>query len=140
MVSGLESQQRVQFNADFAIRARVDIALFQIVVGNLLDNALKYSPAGSPVALSVVESENAVHVRVNDHGKGIPEELVQNLFLRYIRGSSQGDIPGTGLGLYIVRKIARLHGGEVCLERNAQGSCCFRVTFPRQPVTDSPNP
>ncbi|AWI80975.1 hypothetical protein CEW87_17365 [Parazoarcus communis] len=140
VVSGIESQQRVQFNADFAIRARVDIALFQIVVGNLLDNALKYSPAGSPVALSVVESENAVHVRVDDHGKGVPEELVQSLFLRYIRGSSQGDIPGTGLGLYIVRKIAHLHGGEVSLERNAHGGCCFRVTFPRQPVADSPNP
>ncbi|PLX70227.1 MAG: hypothetical protein C0607_20135 [Azoarcus sp.] len=139
VVNGLESQQRVQFNAGVGIRARVDIALFQIVVGNLLDNALKYSPAGSPVALSVVESENAVHVRVDDHGKGVPEELVKNLFLRYIRGSSLGDIPGTGLGLYIVRKIARLHGGEVCLDRNAHGGCCFTVTFPRQPVADSPN-
>jgi len=140
IISGLESQQRVQFSGSVAIRARVDIALFQLVIGNLLDNALKYSPAGSPVTLSIVESESAVDVRVDDHGKGIPEELVQKLFLRYIRGEAQGDIPGTGLGLYIVRKITHLHGGEVSLERNAHGGCCFWVTFPRNPVPASPNP
>ena len=79
---------------------------------NLLDNALKYSPADTPVHLRAQVREGWLHLEVTDQGQGIPADQLQHLTTRYFRGRNVGQIPGLGLGLHLVRTIAELHGGR----------------------------
>ncbi len=79
---------------------------------NLLDNALKYSPADSPVHLRAQVQDGWLHLEVQDQGQGIPADQLQHITTRYFRGRNVGQIPGLGLGLHLVRTIAELHGGR----------------------------
>lgn len=93
-------------------------------VSNVLDNAIKYS--GNRVDVSVeIDAPDTEHValRVRDHGVGIPPEQLKRIFKRFYRvpGRSLGKVKGTGLGLYIVRAIARAHGGKVFAHSGGEG-------------------
>ncbi len=104
--------------------------LLEVMLANLVDNALKYSPAETQVAVRVRPGAPTAVLEVCDQGPGIPPTLRPILFGRYVRGADVGDIPGTGLGLYLVRRIARWHGGEVeCRDLDA-GRHCLLVTLP----------
>lgn len=104
--------------------------LLEVMLANLVDNALKYSPPETQVAVRVRAGGPAVVLEVCDQGPGIPPALRPILFDRYVRGADVGDIPGTGLGLYLVRRIARWHEGEVeCRDPDAGGACLL-VTLP----------
>jgi len=92
--------------------ARADEALVRHILGNLLTNAVKYSAAGTPVALSVSRSEGEVVFEVEDHGIGIPEADRARLFIPFHRGKNAANIVGTGLGLVIVRRCVERHGGK----------------------------
>lgn len=90
------------------------------VLINLIDNGIKYTPAGGSVSISVVVEENIVRISVSDTGPGIPAESIPRLFERFYRvdtGRSR-DEGGTGLGLAIVKHIVQLHGGTVRVENN----------------------
>jgi signal transduction histidine kinase len=94
------------------------------VLGNLLDNAIKYSRAGAEVAVSIdreteLDTDWAL-VRVRDTGFGIPAQDLPEVFERYKRGSNAGHIPGEGLGLASVRQLVQLHGGRVAVQ-SAEG-------------------
>lgn len=107
--------------------------LIEVLLANLVDNALKYSPEDTQVTVTLGITRQAAFLEVRDRGPGIPPPLRPILFDRYVRGQNVGDIPGAGLGLYLVRRIARWHDGEVeCLEREA-GGACLRVTLPLSP-------
>jgi two-component system sensor histidine kinase MprB len=86
-------------------------------IGNLLDNAAKWSPIGGQVELAV--SDGVVTVR--DHGPGIAEEDLPYVFDRFYRARAARGMPGSGLGLAIVRQVAEAHGGDVVAERAAGG-------------------
>ncbi len=94
-------------------------------VTNLLDNAVKYSPGGVRIEVEL-ETPNSEHVvlRVRDHGVGIPEEELKRIFKRFYRVRQKGRprMKGTGLGLFIVRSIARNHGGRVFAESEGAGT------------------
>lgn len=98
---------------------RADPALLERVVENLVSNAVKYTPAGTPVSVSSAEAEDGtVEVAVTDRGPGIPEGDLRHLGDRFFRG---GDVNtrrtrGTGLGLALVREILRLHGSDLHIE------------------------
>jgi signal transduction histidine kinase len=111
-----------------------DPLLLQVLLSNLIDNALKYGPADCPVRVSAATDPGAstVTLRVQDQGPGIAPALRPHLFKRYVRGEDLGDIPGAGLGLYLVRRIAEQHGGTVALEPGERGAC-FRVELPLAP-------
>jgi len=94
--------------------------LFQLMV-NLLDNALKYSPAGAEVEVVLELAESGVRLQVADHGPGIPESERERVFDRFQRLEAHRGSPGTGLGLSLVRAIVRYHGGAVSLLDNAPG-------------------
>ena len=92
-------------------------------VTNLLDNAAKWSPAGGVVEVSVAEGE----VTVRDHGPGIAPEDSPRVFDRFWRASTARQLPGSGLGLSIVKQVAESHGGSVTLEHPSDGGARFRL-------------
>lgn len=126
-----------------AIRRRIDLGfelapafvrgnalLLQELLGNLVDNALRYAPEGGTVTVSCGQSGNEAWLLVEDSGKGIAEEELERVFERFYQPSgSQRD--GCGLGLAIVREIARQHSGSVVAAKSAGlGGAAFRVTLP----------
>ena len=92
-------------------------------VGNLLDNAAKWSPPGGTVEVAVTDHE----VVVRDHGPGIDEADLPFVFDRFYRAPSARGMPGSGLGLAIVRQVAETHGGEVIIERPPDGGTRMRL-------------
>jgi two-component system sensor histidine kinase MprB len=92
-------------------------------VGNLLDNAAKWSPTGSPIEVSVRGGE----VVVRDHGPGISEADLPHVFDRFYRAPDARRLPGSGLGLAIVRQVAELHGGVASAEQAEGGGARFRL-------------
>ncbi len=102
------------------------------VLANLLDNALKYSPAGEPVVVSARTADGHVVVDVEDRGPGIPYDQQQLIFEKFGRASVVGSQakPGTGLGLYIARSIAEAHGGSLDVRSAPGRGTTFRLTLP----------
>jgi len=99
-------------------------------IGNLLDNAAKWSPAGAKVEVEVREGQ----VTVRDHGPGIAEEDLPYVFDRFYRARSARGMPGSGLGLAIVRQVAEAHGGDVLAERAEDGGTRMVLRLGRAPV------
>jgi signal transduction histidine kinase len=102
------------------------------LVGNLISNALKFTPAGGRVQVrTFAEAESAV-VEVEDTGIGIPVTEQERVFERFFRSSSATEqaIPGTGLGLVISRAIANGHGGRISVVSEPGSGTCFRVELP----------
>ena len=96
---------------------------------NLIENALKHTPEGTEIRASVAQEDGVVKLTVSDDGPGIPEELREKVFERFVRGS--GDRGGSfGLGLSIVRAVAESHGGTVTLESAEGQGTRFVVTLP----------
>jgi two-component system, OmpR family, sensor kinase len=96
--------------------------LFQ-VFSNLLSNAIKYSPEGSLIKISSASQSGQIVVVIEDRGVGIPEPDIERLFERYFRGSNVSGIVGTGVGLYLVKTVVDLHGGDIAVEsREGKGS------------------
>jgi signal transduction histidine kinase len=97
----------------------------EIVVGNLIDNAIKYSPGGGEVFCDLSEANGLVLLAVRDTGIGIAKEDLPRLFVRFSRLATgpMAEVPGTGLGLYLARELARLHGGDIlAVSRLGEGS------------------
>ena len=107
------------------VHVRVDPILVERAVGNLLDNAVKYSPAGAPIEVTVHDGE----VVVADRGPGIAEEDLPRIFDRFYRAAAARAKPGAGLGLAIVREAAEAHGGAARAESNADGAR-FTLSLP----------
>jgi signal transduction histidine kinase len=100
-------------------------------VSNLIDNAIKYSPAGSTVGIQLGSDDTKVSITITDPGKGIPAEELPFIFDRFRRGAlTRTAEPGSGLGLAIVQRIAELHGGRVRVESVAGKGSTFRIEFP----------
>ncbi len=106
--------------------------LLALVVGNLLDNAVKFSPPGSEVRLRVSVGGAEVRFAVADSGPGIPAEEVPRLFERFYRGdaSRSPDTPGVGLGLAIAHAIVRAHGGRITVASRPGAGATFTVHLP----------
>jgi PAS domain S-box-containing protein len=102
------------------------------VVTNLLSNAIKFSPSGSTVKASATCDDDGVTIRVEDHGRGIPEEKFELIFERFkqVDASDARQKGGTGLGLAICRRIVELHGGRIWVETNRGGGSIFQFTIP----------
>lgn len=104
---------------------------------NLVDNALRYVPAGGRVAVSLSADGATAQLRVADDGPGIPADQREAAFERFWRGASSGDIAGSGLGLAIVRRAVLRLGGQVHIEDGLNGrGCSFVATLPcAQPLS-----
>jgi two-component system sensor histidine kinase KdpD len=113
---------------------RIDLLRIEQLLFNLVENAAKYTPRGSPIELAACNSPEGIALAVIDHGPGIPEQQRARLFRSFQRGREHSDRhPGTGLGLAICRGIAEAHGGNIRVEDTPGGGATFVVTLP-QPV------
>jgi signal transduction histidine kinase len=95
-------------------------------VGNLLDNAIKFTPPGGQVQLSLYQDDGRVVILVKDSGIGIPAEDLPHLFRRFHRGRNAAAYPGSGLGLAITHSIIQAHAGTIEVRSSGAGSC-FRI-------------
>ncbi|HLX81584.1 MAG TPA: sensor histidine kinase KdpD [Burkholderiales bacterium] len=118
--------------------ARADATLIEQVLANLLENAAKYTPAGTAITLRAERSEGGLLISVEDAGPGLPAGNPEKLFAKFQRGAAEGAIGGAGLGLAICRAIVRLHGGKIWAERPAGGGAAFRFTLPLEPAPEVP--
>jgi signal transduction histidine kinase len=108
---------------------QVDIDRMRVALQNLLSNAVKYSPAETSVEVRVEPQRGALTIVVEDQGYGIPAEEIPHIFDKYYRGVTPEaqNTPGTGLGLYIVKQIAELHGGRVEVVSDPGKGSAFRL-------------
>jgi len=122
---------------------KLDAVLIEQVLVNLLENALKYTPAGTAIEISARAMTGAIEVTVADAGPGIPRGLEERLFDKFYRASPEGAQSGVGLGLTICRAIVEAHGGTIRAENRAAGGAAFRFTLPldeEPPTVESEEP
>jgi signal transduction histidine kinase len=112
------------------LRVRGDPDRFAQILSNLLDNAVKYSPPGSPIDVSLTVIGKNAELRVADRGVGVPSEERELLFAPFFRSSRTRDIAGTGLGLHISRRIAEQHRGTLSLDSSSSVGSVFVLTLP----------
>jgi len=108
----------------------MDEKLLRQILSNLLSNAIKYSPPSSTVQMTASCQKGAVIFQIEDSGIGIPLEDQQRLFDPFHRANNVGTIPGTGLGMAIVKKSVDLHGGQITVNSKVGVGTVFTVTMP----------
>lgn len=110
--------------------ARADVGLLRHIVSNLVSNAVKYSPVGAEVRLALRREADLARLEVIDRGIGIPEADQARLFEAFHRAGNVGEIPGSGLGLLIVKRCVELHGGRIAVRSRAGEGTTFEVALP----------
>lgn len=108
-----------------------DILIYRLVY-NLVENAIKYNFSGGTVTVTATQQNSQLHLTVEDTGNGIPEELKERIFEPFFRldKSRSRELGGVGLGLALVREIARVHNGSILVKNNANSGTTFEVIFP----------
>ncbi len=119
---------------------RADCDAMEIVLRNLIENALKYAPASTPIEV-IIATEEGKHVliEVRDHGPGVPDEEKERIFEKFYRVGNEDtrSAKGTGLGLYIVHQIVRAHGGTIEVADNPPRGARFIIKLPIRPRASS---
>lgn len=125
-----EPDHSFEIDVPASIVVRADEAQLRRVLANLLDNAAKYSPDGSPIRIEAASGPDGVWVSVRDEGRGIPPEEQARIFEPFQRASGQSGAPGYGLGLYICWRIVEAHGGRIAVESKLGLGSVFRIELP----------
>lgn len=126
-----DKQQRLEMDLEPMFSIEVDGALMQEVILNLVENAVKYTPAEGRIEVKTHEVDDKVIFTVQDTGPGIPPQDREHLFEKFFRGqASSTAIKGTGLGLFLVKYFIELHGGEVFLESELGRGTTVGFTLP----------
>ncbi|MCO5388807.1 MAG: cell wall metabolism sensor histidine kinase WalK [Desulfosporosinus sp.] len=112
---------------------KIDINSLHQIIANLVDNALKYSPQGGNVSISIAESENMISISIRDSGLGIPEKDLPHIWDRFYRVDKDRsrETGGTGLGLAIIKQLTEKNGGQVEVESALGKGSIFCVRFPK---------
>ncbi len=122
----------ISVTAPATLEAWIDPLRIEQVVTNILDNAIKYSPAGGDILVTLSESEDgSIELSIRDHGIGISPEKQAQIFERFYQANVADHTSGLGLGLFITRQIVELHSGQVTAEHPADGGSRFVVRLPR---------
>jgi two-component system phosphate regulon sensor histidine kinase PhoR len=128
-----EREIKLMVNCSEEIMVKANSRLLKQAIGNLLDNAIKFSEPGKAVEVEAAGNTNEVVIRVSDHGNGIAPEHLPRLFERFYRvdkGRSR-ELGGTGLGLAIVKHITQAHGGRVTVESSVGKGSIFTLHLPK---------
>jgi len=121
---------RITFATQKGVRVQADPDRIAQILGNMLNNALKFSAPGSSVDVSLTIVGAEAQVRVTDRGVGVPDEERDAVFSPFFRTSRTRDIPGTGLGLHISRRLAEQHRGRLWLESTSSVGSVFVLALP----------
>ena len=113
-----------------------DSLLFRLVF-NLAENAIKYTPSGGKIAVTLEQQDHSAVLQVKDNGQGIAPDAQEHIFDRFYQGDPAREGSGTGLGLALVRAIVELHHGQIDLASAVGKGTCFRVTLPLAPAASS---
>ena len=123
------------------LQAVVDALRLEQVLVNLLDNAMRYSPDGGRIELTLSEPEpSTVEIAVRDHGSGTPTEKRARIFERFYQAHTEDYASGMGLGLYISRQIVELHAGTIRAEFPEDGGTRFVIHVPCDSEQHRPAP
>jgi signal transduction histidine kinase len=139
-IQTMSSQQHIDLQIpDAPLWLTGDSLRLEQVLYNLLGNAMKYSPHGGTITLSIAEQDNTVVIAIHDQGMGIPADDLPHLFERFYRASnvSVDNISGVGIGLYVVKEIVSLHGGTVTIQSEEGQGSTFTIRLPRDTIPSS---
>jgi len=135
--AALEEMEQVLVSRPIHVQSRVDLpqvefdfGLVKQVLKQLLDNAVKYSSAGSPITISCESSSDSIVVHVVDVGAGIPEKQQEQIFERFYRAKNGDEVPGTGMGLAIAKSIIEAHNGRIWVSSRPGIGSVFHFSLP----------
>ena len=126
----LAEDRKVRITCSGEGQVLADSLLFDRVLGNLVDNALRFTPEGGQIRIGLTRADGQMEVTVSDTGSGIPEEALLHVFDRFFRVDPSRSSSGTGLGLSLVRSIMELHGGTAAIESAAGRGTAVILSFP----------
>lgn len=115
-----------------------DIGLIERVFENLIDNALRHTPAGGTIAIVLLSSDRAITVQVTDTGHGIPPQALPHIFDRFYKVETGAPSDGAGLGLAIAKRILELHGSSIEASSSPNAGATFTFRLPVSPATAAP--
>jgi len=113
-----------------AVLVPMDFVLMAQVLVNLLDNALKYSPPGTPIGVEAHVAKRVLEMAVTDRGTGIPPEDLERIFDKFYRVHRPDSVGGTGLGLAICKAIVEAHQGRISAQNRPGGGTAVTLTLP----------
>ncbi len=125
-----DRKHSIQFESKQPIKATVDSRMMRQIITNLLDNAIKYSKAGTTIKLELSSEADKVVIKVVDQGIGIPEADQAKMFQPFRRASNIGDVMGSGLGLSIMKQAVDLHRGTITFTSKLGEGTTFTVILP----------
>jgi signal transduction histidine kinase len=132
------AQHTITLAGEAHVLAEIDSGGIEQVISNLLDNAIKYSPDGGEILVTIqVDDRDQVSLAVRDHGVGIPADKRDAIFERFYQAHADDHRSGLGLGLYICAQIVALHDGNISVEFPNDGGTQFVVTLPIQARTSA---
>lgn len=127
---------QLRLDEDLPSRLRCDVAGMALALKILLENAVKFSPAGSPITLEGrLAPPGGVEFVVQDRGPGVPKSEMAQVFDKGYRGMHAAGHPGAGLGLYMARAVVEVHGGSLRLNNREEGGAAFRIWLPLPAAT-----
>ena len=125
-----DCQIELDARADAPLTVDGDAELLRLIFSNLVNNAIKYSPNWQRVAIYAGLDGGRVRVAVRDWGVGIPEAEQERLFTRFFRATTSQGIPGSGIGLSLVKELVQMHGGEISVQSSEGNGSVFTVLLP----------
>jgi two-component system heavy metal sensor histidine kinase CusS len=132
----LAEDRHIEISCDGDAEIFADPILFNRAMGNLLDNALRFTPENGKIRIAIGALESGTEISVSDNGPGIAPEHLPRVFDRFYRADSSRSSSGTGLGLALVKSIADLHGGSAIIESDPGRGTTVKLTFPGEPISD----
>ena len=138
LVLGGDRARLVEVAVEPELEAVVDATAFDRILSNLITNAFKYG--SPPIVVSARQSDNHFRLSVEDHGEGVPQEFVPDLFERFTRGRDTKKEHGAGLGLSIAQQYAEAHGGRILYRPASPQGACFEFVLPNRASAAAPSP
>lgn len=130
-LTGTEAEERLELSVEVPDRALLaDAPFLGVAIGNLVQNALRYSPPETPVRVSAGEDGGGIVIRIADRGRGMSPDEVERIGSIYFRASSSRGTKGSGLGLYMTQKIVAAHGGTLTVESVRDEGSVFTIRLP----------
>lgn len=117
-----------------------DVVQVDQVLSNLIENAARFSPPGTPIEVSIRGSGPQIEVRVSDRGRGFPADLRRDAFREFTRGDADGHVAGSGLGLAIAHAVVVAHGGSIWIEDRPEGGATVGFSLPSEPFAPPQRP